>query len=58
MAPRRMAMLTLGLLCALNACAPAQRNVGRDAKPDEDPLEANRPASAPGQRPVTPIQTR
>ena len=52
----RLALLTLATACALGACTPARR-VGRDAQPDTDPLEANRPATSPAQRPLTPILT-
>ncbi len=58
MRPKTTAMVLLGCICVLTACAPVQRSTGRDSRPDEDPLEANRPASAAGQRPLTPIMTQ
>ena len=54
----RLATLILGIACTLAACGPAPASSRRDRQPDTDPLEADRPAGDPAQRPVAPILTR
>lgn len=54
----RTALLVLSLTCLLEACSPTPRRAGRDAQPDTDPEEANRPPTSAAQRPVAPILTR